>query len=266
MHLPVAFSVTAARGALLGTLLVATTVLAQYYPTPPPPPPSAPPPGYYPSPPPQPVYPAQPVYPTQPPPPPPKSRGDIEIGGFVGYQLPTDASGPNGKVILEPSIDFGGFIDYEIRPGYAVELLYVFVPTHARFQSNFVGTIPDSNKTSIGTHWIQIGGVVGRRTGRIEPFGALTAGMVIIAPDTMTFTNGTTATADTSVQFAFTGGLGLKVWVTEMIALRAEARALVPVFFSGGGLWVGTGGASVGLSGGIPFAMFDFTGGLSVKF
>jgi hypothetical protein len=66
--------------------------------------------------------------------------------------------------------------------------------------------------------------------------------MVIIAPDTLTFTNGTTATAETSVQFAFTGGLGLKVWVTEMIALRAEARALMPVYFSGGGLWVGTGG------------------------
>jgi hypothetical protein len=40
----------------------------------------------------------------------------------------------------------------------------------------------------------------------------------------------------------------------------------VPVYFSGGGFWVGTGGASVGLSGGIPFAQFDFTGGVSVRF
>ncbi len=263
MRSPGALGVAAVRGALLGTLLAATTALAQYYPTPPPPPPSsAPPPGYYPSPP-----PPQPTYPVQyTPPPEPKGRGDIEIGGFVGYQLPTDASGPNGKIIIDSSIDFGGFIDYSVRPGYGVELLYVYVPTHARFQSSFPGTIPDGEKTSIGTHWIQIGGIVGRPMGRIEPFGAISAGMVIIAPDTLTFTNGTTATANTSVQFAFTTGLGVKIWVTEMIAFRAEARALVPVFFSGGGVWVGTGGASVGLSGGIPFAMFDFTGGLSVKF
>ncbi len=255
MRSPGALGVAGARGVVLGGLLLATTAVAQYYPTPPPPP--APPPGYYPAP----AYPA-PAYP----PPEPKRRGDIEIGGFVGYQLPTDATGGTGKVIIDPSIDFGGFVDYSVRPGYAVELLYVYVPTNARFQTYVPGTIPDSDKTSIGTHWIQIGGNVGRNLGRIEPFGSLTAGLVIVAPGTLTFTNGTTATANTSVQFAFTGGLGLKVWVTEMIALRFEARALVPVYFSGGGLWVGTGGASVGLSGGIPFAMFDFTGGVSVRF
>jgi hypothetical protein len=38
------------------------------------------------------------------------------------------------------------------------------------------------------------------------------------------------------------------------------------VFFTGGAFWVGTGGASAGLTGGIPFAQFDFTGGISIRF
>jgi hypothetical protein len=102
--------------------------------------------------------------------------------------------------------------------------------------------------------------------GRIEPFGALTAGMVVIHASALRFQDGTTYDGGDTVQFAFTAGLGFKVWLTESIGLRFEARALVPIFFSGGGFWVGTGGASVGLSGGIPFAQFDFTGGLSFRF
>ncbi|HET6981874.1 MAG TPA: hypothetical protein VFI53_07015 [Myxococcaceae bacterium] len=254
------------RGLLLGTLLITGAAWAQatpppgYLPTPPPNPYGPP------APPPQPVY-AQPVYadPTYTPPPPPKARGDIELGAFAGWMVSTDASTFNGNVVIDGSASYGGTIDYFIRPGYAVELLYAYIPTHARFNS-FVTGVPSSDKAGLGEHWIQIGGHVSRPFGRIEPFGAITAGMVILHPSDLRFQDGSTYTADDAVRFAFTAGLGFKVWLTESIGLRFEARALVPVYFSGGGFWVGTGGASVGLSGGIPFAQFDFTGGLSFRF
>jgi hypothetical protein len=108
--------------------------------------------------------------------------------------------------------------------------------------------------------------VVSRPLGRIEPFGAFTLGMVIIHPSTVRFQDGTTYSGDDQVRFAFTAGLGFKVWLTEAIGLRFEARALLPVYFTGGGFWVGTGGAGAGLTGGIPFAQFDFTGGVSIRF
>ncbi|HVP61362.1 MAG TPA: hypothetical protein VMT11_12420 [Myxococcaceae bacterium] len=255
------------RWGLLGAVLISGTALAQttpppgYLPTPPPNPYGAPPPSS-----PQPVY-AQPSYgpPTYTPPPPP-SRGTIELGGFFGWQASTDATAYNGTVIIDGSTSFGGTIDYAIRPGYAVELLYAYVPTKARFASYSVGIPSSDGSTSVGEHWIQIGGLVSRPTGRVEPFGTLSAGMVILHPDQLKLTDGTTYTGEDIVRFAFTAGLGFKVWVTENVGLRFEARALVPVYFSGGGVWVGTGGASVGLSGGIPFAQFDFTGGISARF
>lgn len=254
------------RSVLLGALLISGAAWAQ----------TTPPPGYLPAPPPdpygppsqapQPVY-AQPSYgpPTYSPPPPPPSRGQIELGGFVGWTVATDASTYNGSVVIDGAVDYGGTIDYSIRPGYGVELLYAYVPTHAHFASYNIA-IPSSDSAGVGLHWIQIGGVVSRPGGRIEPFGAVTAGMVIIHPSTVHFQDGTTASGEDQVRFAFTAGLGFKVWLTEAIGLRFEARALVPVYFSGGGFWVGTGGASVGLTGGIPFAQFDFTGGLSIRF
>ena len=252
----------------LGTLLFAGSALAQtspppgYLPTPPPSPYGAPPP-----PPPPPVY-AQPSYgpPTYyPPPPPPEPHHQFELGGFLGWQVSTDASTYNGSVIIDGSSDFGGTLDYFLRPGYAVELLYAYVPTHTRVASYAPG-ISSSNETDVGLHWIQLGGAVGKPFGRIEPFGAITAGIVIIHAGQLQFQDGTSYSGSDTVRFAFTAGLGFKVWMTENVGLRFEARALVPVFFTGGGFWVGTGGAAVGLSGGIPFAQFDFTGGLSVRF
>ena len=258
---------TMARWVLLGPLLITGAAWAQ----------TTPPPGYLPAPPPNPYGPPsppppQPVYvqpsygpPSYTPPPPPPSRGQIELGGFVGWTVSTDASTYNGTVVIDGATDYGGTIDYAIRPGYGVELLYAYVPTHARFAS-FAPSVSSSDSAGLGLHWIQIGGTVSRPMGRIEPFGAITAGMVIIHPSALHFQDGTTSSAEDTVRFAFTAGLGFKVWMTENVGLRFEARALVPVFFSGGGFWVGTGGAAVGLSGGIPFAQFDFTGGLSVRF
>ena len=254
------------RRVLLGTLLIAGAAWAQT--TPPPGYLPAPPPNPYgpPAPPPQPVY-AQPTYgpPTYTPPPPPPSRGQVELGGFVGWTVSTDASTYNGTVIIDGAVDYGGTIDYFVRPGYAVELLYAYVPTHARFASLTPG-FASSEPAGLGLHWIQLGGHVSRPMGRIEPFGAVTAGVVIIHPSAVKFQDGTTFNGSDQVEFAFTAGLGLKVWMSENVGLRFEARALVPVYFTGGGFWVGTGGASVGLSGGIPFAQFDFTGGVSVRF
>src|SRR5262249_25980588 len=115
-------------------------------------------------------------------------------------------------------------------------------------------------------HWIQIGGAVGRPVGRLGPFGGLTARIAILHPRSIRLHRGTTHSGEDTLPFAFTPRLGLKGWLTQDHAPRLQARPRVPVYFSGGGAWVGTGGAGVGLSGGIPFAQFDFTGGISVRF
>src|SRR4030095_16088018 len=138
------------RSVLLGTLLLTGMAWAQ----------GTPPPGYLPAPPPNPygppASPPQPVYvqPSYgpaytPPPPPPKSRGDIELGGFVGWNVSTDASTFNGSIIIDGAVDYGGTIDYFIRPGYAVELLYAYVPNQGRLAS-FVPAGSNSDSHTVG--------------------------------------------------------------------------------------------------------------------
>lgn len=169
-------------------------------------------------------------------------------------------------MVIDGSAVYGAALGYQLRPGYSVEVNWTYVPTNAAFRSNGL-TFPSSDgKSSTSLNYITIGGVVGRRLGRIEPYGTLTAGLVIISPSALRLTDGSTLTPNDTVQFAFTAGIGAKIWITEMIAFRAEARALVPVYFTGTSFYVGTGGGGVGLSGGIPFAQFDFTGGVTIAF
>ena len=193
-----------------------------------------------------------------------RERGRIEISGFAGYQLSSDAGTCCGTIVIDGSAVYGAALGYEVRPGYSVELMWTYVPTNVAFRSTGL-TFPSSDgKSSLGLHYIQIGGLVGRRLGRVEPYGTVSAGLVIISPSALRLTDGSTFTPQSSVQFAFTAGLGAKIWINEMIAIRLETRALVPVYFTGTSFYVGTGGGGVGLSGGIPFAQFDFTGGLTI--
>src|SRR5262249_41348353 len=206
--------------------------------------------------------------PSDPPPPPPGSgyargptygqpqgyqqpaRGKIELSGFAGYQLATDAGTCCGTLVIDSSAVYGAALGYELRQGYGIELSWFYVPTNIAFRSNGLSFASSAGKAGLSEHYIQLGGVVSPvRAGRVEPYASITAGIVILSPSTLQLQDGSSLTPESSVRFAFTAALGLKVWITPMIGLRFDVRALVPVYFSGGGFYVGTGGAGVGLSG-----------------
>ena len=65
--------------------------------------------------------------------------------------------------------------------------------------------------------------------------------------------------------FSITLGGGGKFDLSKSVGIRLQARMLVPLVISGGGLWVGTGGASVGFGTWAPIVSFDFTAGIYVR-
>jgi hypothetical protein len=56
---------------------------------------------------------------------------------------------------------------------------------------------------------------------------------------------------------------GVKVFVSEKVALRLGIEMLAPVYFAGTSAYVGTGGAGVAVTGGIPTVSGNFTAGLT---
>jgi hypothetical protein len=59
-------------------------------------------------------------------------------------------------------------------------------------------------------------------------------------------------------------GGGWKFYFSDAVGVRLQGLALLPLVFTGGGLYVGTGGSSLGVSAGIPIAQFSFSAGLIV--
>jgi hypothetical protein len=60
-----------------------------------------------------------------------------------------------------------------------------------------------------------------------------------------------------------TFGAGAKIFLSEKVALRLEGRMMLPMLFSGGSFYVGTGGSGMAVSAGIPSIQGGFTAGLT---
>ncbi len=225
--------------AIVGSLLPAGA-LAQY---PPPPPPGYPPPQYA---------------------PPPQQRTSFrpgpELVGFAGYQVASDLNYYSGYATIDGAASYGAALRFRLRPGETAELLWVYVPTNAHFRSSAYGGVAD---TSLSINYFQLGGTKGVRMDRVEPYVAASLGAAVFSAGTLRFPGSTTQLVSSDAwRFAFTVGLGLKIWLSEQLALQGEARMLAPVWFSGGTFYAGTGGSAFAVSGGIPMVEGNFTGGL----
>lgn len=244
-------------------LCAAPVALAQYQPTPapgqpPPPPASQPPPPVQQQPPPPPPgsQPAQPAPAAASMQPAPQPR--LQIGAFTGWQVNGDIDGVYGKVRVDDAQSFGVSLWTQVRPGTKIELLWIYSNTEAQYES-YTLQYPSSQKFGLESNYFQLGGVQSVRRGKIEPFAGGTLGAVWFAPDNIkTVTGLTSYNAGDTWRFAVTLGGGLNVFLTQSLAIRGYARMLVPMYFNGGSVYVGTGGSGLAVNAGVPAISGDF--------
>jgi len=65
---------------------------------------------------------------------------------------------------------------------------------------------------------------------------------VLFSPSTFVFENGQKITPSDTWRFAMTFGGGAKIFFSDKLGIRLQARLMVPVFFSGAGMYVGQAG------------------------
>ena len=176
-----------------------------------------------------------------------------EISVMGGYMLSggTDAYRglTYGRFNVSDGGVFGGSIAIPARPGTNLELSYMYHSSGFTFKPQLGQEGP---KESLGVSYIQIGGQQYIPNGNVHPYGSFTAGAAIFSPE-----NGGSVW-----EFAFTAGVGVKNYVNEKIAVRLDARLVLPVFFGGFGLYCGTGGCGSSLGGTVGMWQGAFTGGL----
>jgi hypothetical protein len=186
-----------------------------------------------------------------------QNRGDLT--GFVGYQFGGQVGLVNGDLKLADGVNYGGILDFTVRPGAQVELSYTRQESKLRFVP-FVGT---TQEIDMPIDFWQIGGVGYVDKGRTRPFGKITLGATHFMPQASSIND---RPITDEWRFSMVLGLGVKVIPSERVGLRLGGNLYSTFLDSGSSIWCGGGaGCSFGLFGTGIFQA-DIQGGLTIFF
>jgi hypothetical protein len=180
------------------------------------------------------------------------SQKGIELSGYTGWMLGGKVNLYNGSLKIEDGQNWGITLSLPIAPGMKAELMYNRLVSDLTVRE--YGNTPYVY-TKVATQYFHVGAVKEvMPEGVVRPYGTGSLGAAVFS-DREGFD---------SDKWRFSVGLGggLKIFPTERIGFRLQARMLVPLYFNG--LWLGTGGGGVSTSSTI--VQGDFTGGVILAF
>lgn len=187
------------------------------------------------------------------------AQGKLELTPFAGYQFGGKLRMYQGDLKFKDNMNYGLVLDYELATDTKLEFLWTQMNTTADFRP-YYGWEEYRGSFDLGINYFQIGGVREINNGQVRPFGAFTLGATYFAPQN-------TDIAD-SWQFSMTLGGGAKIWLSDRVGIRLQGRLLMPMYFTGVGLYagIGTGGVSggLGVGAGATILQGDFTAGLMI--
>lgn len=180
----------------------------------------------------------------------------ILITALGGYQWGGTFNGYYGEAKLNDSGNWGIALDIPVRPDTYVELIYTRQVTDLIYREYGLGT-PATEQFDISTEYYHVGGLYTMPKEGPRPFGTMTFGATRFAPQSSVYSS--------EWLFSVALGVGALVPVSERIGFRLHARLLLPFVYTGGGLWCGGGGCSMGIYGGSTIAQGDIAFGLVIR-
>jgi hypothetical protein len=180
----------------------------------------------------------------------------IMVTALGAYQWGGTLKGYYGEARLNDAGSWGIALDLPVRPDTYVELIYSRQVTELNYRE-YTSADPAKEIFDIAVEYYQVGGLYTVAKDGPKPFGTMTLGAARFAPQSSVF--------DDEWLFSAALGLGILVPINERIGIRTHARLLLPFLYSGGGLWCGTGGCSIGVSGGSSFVQGDIAIGLVIR-
>jgi hypothetical protein len=178
----------------------------------------------------------------------------VEIVPFGGYVFPGYMSTDGGEVRFLGNAWYGGMISIAISRVVDIDLLYNRQDTKAEVNSNDYYYYIQSGDVPLSINYMHVGFTKNFRVNpTVSPFIGFNLGACLFAPK-----------EDYSDAWFFSMGMnaGAKVYFGKRFGLRLQAQLLVPAQGAGFTMFVGTGGASSGVSVYSTLIQFGFTGGL----
>jgi len=181
---------------------------------------------------------------------------EIALTPFYGYQFGGRASTYNGEVRIKDSENYGVTLDVPYTGTTTIQLLYSYQGTSLQRTDNTTGVTEDLFDMSV--QYFHLGGTAEVAKGTTTSFVSGSLGATYFDPDKSDFSSETL--------FSMSFGMGLLKEINKNIALRIQGRLLIPIQYAGGSMFCGSGGCSIGLSGGTTILQGDVTAGVAVRF
>jgi len=186
-----------------------------------------------------------------------ETLAQVELFGFGGYMTYSSVAVREGDLKFDDGPNYGFGLDVAIQRGVFVELNYTHNQTSVRLQ-RFNG--PNEQLFDMNTHYFQLGAQYEFRTSpkqKAFPYTLATLGATLFdAKD---------ASRSDEWRFSVAFGVGGKFYLSDKFGIRLQTRLLMPLIFSGGGMWCGTGGCGVGVGAWTSIVQFDFTAGVFIR-
>jgi opacity protein-like surface antigen len=143
---------------------------------------------------------------------------EIEIIPMAGYQWGANVKVTGGTLELDNSPNFSLIVDVGFNKAYQLEVSY----TRQDTKMSFVDTTgAGTDLFDVAVEYIQVGALLGLRKGNTLTFSSFSLGATHLNP------KGVDATSDWRLSMAI--GVGTKIYFTEHIGMRLQAR-LMPTF------------------------------------
>ena len=178
------------------------------------------------------------------------------LGGYTfGDKLPIAA----GTARFDGGSTYGGMLNYLFSENTGFNILYTQEITFLELRSPL---IQGGERIFIDgdIYFITLG--ISHRlpiNDRFAASGSANIGMAVLSADDQDYSY-----SDNS-EYMFAAGLNgwLDIYLSERIGLKAMANLQMPIQFAGAGIYVGSGGVSVGVNGYSYILNFSFMGGLT---
>jgi len=190
--------------------------------------------------------------------------GPIELSATYGSMWGGNISTYNGKLRTATGPSLGIALDFPLHPAMSLEVSYTRQDGGVDYDSR--GS--KERLTDMSVNYWQIGAIRGLIDGKVRPFVTTSLGATYYSPSESSVTiDGDEYNVSSNTKFSFTIGVGFKTYFgeAEKIGLRASFKTMPTLYNTGGGVWFGAGGASLGVTGNAIW-QWEAAAGLTVKF
>ena len=189
----------------------------------------------------------------------------LEISGYGGYMLSGTADfygyiGPDyvrGEVDVKDGGVYGATIGVDVEDaGMQIQFLWNINTVNSEIVI-FGTNLPREVVELKIQHWHlgaerYLGG-----NEMVKPYGAVSLGITTYGPQNSAY--------ETATRFSGAVGAGIKIFPTEKIGIKMQAKMFLPMTFSGIGIYCGTGGCGGGSTFNVPIVHGEFSGGVVLR-